>query len=96
MLRLNEIKQRLNANKARFEKKYGVGRFGIFGSYARNEENASSDLDILVELNQPIGLSFIDLADELEALMQMKVDLVSRKGIKPKYFQAIEQDIQYV
>ena len=96
MLSLNDIKQVLKAHKADLERKYGVDRFGVFGSYSRNEATADSDVDILVEFKQPIGLSFIDLADELEKLLTIKVDLVSKGGIKPKYYQAIERDIQYV
>lgn len=96
MLSLNDIKQVLRTHKADLEKKYGVDRFGVFGSYSRNEATSESDIDILVEFKHPIGLSFIDLADELEKLLAIKVDLISRKSIKPKYFRAIEQDIQYV
>ncbi|MFN2440840.1 MAG: DNA polymerase subunit beta, partial [Chitinophagaceae bacterium] len=55
-----------------------------------------SDLGIMVDFSQPIGLAFVDLADELEGLLQLKVDLVSRGGIKPKYFAVIEPDLIYV
>ena len=79
------------------QKKYGVKELAIFGSYSRNEAVADkSDVDILVDFSQPIGLAFVDLADELESLLQLKVDLVSRGGIKPKYFTVIEPDLIYV
>lgn len=68
----------------------------MFGSFARNEAGESSDLDILVEFNNKIGIRFIDLADDLESITGVKVDLVSRKGIKEKYFKSIEQDLIYV
>jgi len=68
----------------------------MFGSFARNEAGESSDLDILVEFNNKIGIRFIDLADELESITGVKVDLVSRKGIKEKYFKSIERDLIYV
>ena len=68
----------------------------LFGSVARNEENESSDIDILVEFNKNVGIEFIDLADELEKLLSNKVDLVSNKGIKNKYFQHIKRDLIYV
>lgn len=68
----------------------------IFGSYSRIEQNENSDLDILVEFNDKIGIRFIDLADEIEKIVGFKVDLVSRKGIKAKYLQSIDSDLIYV
>jgi predicted nucleotidyltransferase len=68
----------------------------IFGSHARNEQAEDSDLDILVEFDEKIGLQFIDLADELELLLGRRIDLVSKGGIKEKYFQNIKQDLIYV
>jgi len=50
----------------------------------------------MVEFSQLIGLAFVGLAHELEALLQLKVDVVSRDGIKPKYFSVIEADLIYV
>ena len=68
----------------------------IFGSFSRNEENENSDVDIIVEFDDKIGLGFVDLANELEELIDLKVDLVSRKGIKKRYLNSIEQDLVYV
>jgi hypothetical protein len=68
----------------------------IFGSYSRNQQNDASDLDILVEFSRPVGIEFIDLAEELEVLLNIKVDLVSRNGVRPEYFQQIESDLNYV
>ena len=83
--------------KPSLEKKYGVKDLALFGSYSRNTAiSGKSDVDVLVDFSQPIGLAFVDLADELEALLQLKVDLVSRGGIKPKYFTVIEPDLIYV
>lgn len=87
----------LKKAKPLLAQKYCVKDLAIFGSYSRNEEIAGkSDLDIMVDFSQPIGLAFVDLADELEGLLQLKVDLVSRGGIKPKYFTVIEPDLIYV
>jgi len=68
----------------------------LFGSYARSEQTESSDVDIIVEFNGRIGSNFIVLANELEKYLGKKVDLVSRKGIKERYFDTIEQDLIYV
>lgn len=96
MKSLAEIKSILAEHKQEFEKKYKVKRLGIFGSVARGEAVANSDIDILVEFNYPVGMEFISLALELENMFQDKVDVVSRGGIKEKYFKAIEPDIVYV
>ena len=83
--------------KPLLQKKYGVKDLALFGSYSRNTAiPGKSDVDVMVDFSQPIGLAFVDLADELELLLQLKVDLVSRGGIKPKYFTVIEPDLIYV
>ncbi len=86
----------LQSAKSMLEQKYGVKALALFGSYSRNEATADSDVDVLVDFSKPIGLAFVDLADELEQLLQTRVDLVSRNGIKPKYFQSIESELIYV
>lgn len=73
--------------------RYPIKRLAIFGSYARNEATPDSDVDILVEFSQPVGMQFLELAYELEQLLQKPVDLVSRHGIKPAYYAAIESDL---
>lgn len=82
--------------KPDLEKAFHVKSIGIFGSAVRTDFSPESDIDLIVDFDQPIGISFIDLADFLEQKMQTKVDLVSRNGIKPQYFTAIENDIVYV
>lgn len=75
---------------------YSIKSLAIFGSNARKEQKDGSDLDLLVEFNDKVGVRFIDLAEELEKLIGFKVDLVSRKGIKDKYFKRIQSDLMYV
>jgi predicted nucleotidyltransferase len=50
----------------------------------------------MVDFSRPIGIGFVDLAEELEKLLGRKVDLVSKAGIRPQYYRAIEPDILYV
>jgi len=76
--------------------KYGVNRLGIFGSLARRENQPGSDLDILVDFDRPIGLEFVELADFLEEVLQIKVDLVSRGAIRPERWKYIAEDLIYV
>ncbi len=96
MRSLQEIKNRLLKNKLRLFKDYPIKSLAIFGSYSRSEHNETSDLDILVEFSDRIGIRFIDLADELESIVGFKVDLVSKKGIKDNYLQSIDSDLIYV
>ena len=91
-----EILSALRSAKPQLEKKYAVKTLALFGSYSRNEALPGSDIDVMVEFNKPIGIRFIDLADELEELLHHKVDLVSRKAVKPKYFLHIQPQLIYV
>ena len=96
MKSLPEIKSLLSSRKRQLLAKYPIKSLAIFGSYARNEQQEQSDLDLLVEFDGKIGMRFIDLAEEIEKIVGFKVDLVSRKGIKEKYFDAIKTDLVYV
>lgn len=73
--------------------KYPIKSLTLFGSITRNDFTESSDIDILVELNAPMGLNFVSLANELENILERKVDLVTRSAIKPKYYKYVEEDI---
>lgn len=63
-------------------KKYGVKKAALFGSYSRGEQTATSDIDILIEPPQEMGLfTFVRLKSELEDVLQKKVDLVTYNGL---------------
>ena len=96
MKSLADILYTLKNNKQRLLDKYGFSIMAIFGSYGRGQQTENSDIDILVEFDKPVGVEFIDLANELEKLLKIKVDLVSKKGVKPHYLKQIEQDLYYV
>jgi predicted nucleotidyltransferase len=91
-----ELLQKLRLIKPALLQKYPISRLAIFGSYGRGDFSDHSDLDILVELQGGMGIGYISLALELESALGIKVDLVSKNGLKPKYLQAIEQDLTYV
>lgn len=93
---LKDITSILAQNKNFYAEKYGVKNFGIFGSYSRGDFSETSDLDIMVEFDRPIGLTFVDLALDLESLLKVKVDLVSKKAIKPRMLKMIERELIYV
>ncbi|MBS9522948.1 nucleotidyltransferase family protein [Litoribacter alkaliphilus] len=96
MRELKDIEKILKQSKQGLSQRYPIKSIAIFGSYARNEQSPDSDLDLLVEINGKIGSKFIDLADEIEQLIGMKVDLVSKNGIKEKYLKAIKDELIYV
>ncbi|MCF8318151.1 MAG: nucleotidyltransferase family protein [Haliscomenobacter sp.] len=91
-----QIKIIRKKHKARLSTKYGLSNIAIFGSYGCGQQTADSDIDILVDFIKPIGVEFIDLAEELENLLGIKVDLVSRNGVRPAYLKHIEADLNYV
>jgi len=93
---LTSVKNILKQLKPVLSDKYFVDSIGLFGSIVREDYNENSDIDIIVTFNRPVGIEFIDLANELELKLNRKVDLVSRKGIKQQYLQVIEPEIIYV
>lgn len=96
MKNINEIKEILQKNKVDLMMRYNLKSLALFGSFARDEATEKSDIDILVEFDKPIGLDFVLLADELETILGVKVDLVTTNALKPKMFEYIKQDLQYV
>ncbi|MBK9436905.1 MAG: nucleotidyltransferase family protein [Chloracidobacterium sp.] len=96
MQTLDSIQRTLTLRKAELFERFRIKNLAIFGSYARNEQRSDSDIDILVEFDAPVGIEFIELADQLESILKLRVDLVSRSGIKPKYYRAISNDLKYV
>ncbi len=79
------IIEKLNKTLPILKEKYNVKSMGVFGSYIRNEAKAGSDLDILVTFEKPIGLlKFIELENYLSDITGIKVDLVSKRALKPR------------
>lgn len=93
---LANVLQLLRAHRADLFDRYPLGTLAVFGSVSRGDNGPESDVDIMVEFTQPVGMEFIRLADELEEILSCKVDLVTRKGVKDRYFKYIEPDLQYV
>jgi predicted nucleotidyltransferase len=96
MYTLEEIVQILRRHKPELQKKYPISQLGVFGSYARGDAAEGSDIDIAVEIVGPMGLSFIAMANEIEDLFRIKVDVVPKRSIKPDYLPYVEKDIVYV
>ena len=96
MQSLQNILQILRQHKPELQRKYPLSRLGVFGSYARGDATEKSDIDIAVELSGPMGLNFVDMADEIESLFGIKTDVVPKRAIKPGYLPFVEKDIIYV
>ena len=87
------ILQRLRECKPMLTREFPLRRLAVFGSVARDEADEGSDIDILVYVDASIGLGFVTLAERLEALLGHKVDLVSRRGVKPLLWEQIEPEL---
>ena len=66
----------LRKHKPELQRKYPVARLGVFGSYARGKATEKSDIDIAVEITGPMGLNFVAMVEEIEALFGTKTDVV--------------------
>lgn len=96
MYTLQFILHKLREHKPELQRKYLVSAIGVFGSYARQEATDQSDIDIAVEITGTMGLSFVEMADEIEALFGTKTDVVPVRSIKPEYLSKVKKDIIYV
>jgi hypothetical protein len=73
---------------------HGVGAVGVFGSVARGEDRADSDVDLLIDVPAELGLLGLGrLADELETLLRARVDLVPSSDLKPDVRARIETEL---
>jgi len=80
-----QILEILCGMKSELAANYCVKTIGIFGSVVRGEPHGRSDIDVLVEFDPPIGLfKFLELEELLSERLGGKVDLVSKKALKPE------------
>ncbi len=79
-------------------KRFGARRIGIFGSFARNEQNPKSDLDILISFSSTLSLlQLVRIERELSEILGIKVDLVTEPSLKNKKLRKyIEDDLQII
>ena len=73
---------------------FGAKHLALFGSAARDEMRADSDVDVLVDFDGPASFdAYFNLKDYLETLLSRQVDLVTDKGLKPRARQHVERDL---
>ena len=96
MITKEEILRTLAKDKSELQKQFKVHKLALFGSYARGEQQVDSDVDILVEVDPSIGLEFVTLAQRIEKLLRVEVDLVSSRAVTSKAMEFIEPELIYV
>ena len=97
MKTFEEIKELIQKHKEEFRRQYGLKEIGIFGSYVRGEQGTESDLDLLIELEKPIGfVKFMRLERALSELLEIQVEMVTKKALKPHIGKRILQEVRYV
>jgi hypothetical protein len=97
MVKLSQIQKNLKELEPILKDKFKVKKIGVFGSYVKNKQKESSDLDLLVEFSEPIGLfSFIGLENYLKKQLRLKVDLVMKDALKSRIKNGIIKETVYV
>ncbi len=94
-MNLADVKQILNMQLPFLREKYKVSKIGVFGSFVRNEQRIDSDIDILVDFEGKIDFfDMLDLEEYLALILGRKIDLVTRKTLKPYIGQRILAEVQ--
>jgi predicted nucleotidyltransferase len=96
MITKEEILRILAGVKPQLQEQFKVSKLALFGSFARGDQRADSDVDILVEVDPSIGLEFVTLADRIEKLLGTSVDLVSSRAVSSKAMEYIKPELIYV
>jgi len=88
---------RLRYEMPRLQRDYAVRSFGLFGSFARGEQDISSDVDLLVDFVKKPGMfGFLSLQEELSEILGRPVDLVTRDALKPAIGRRILSELKPV
>ncbi len=91
------VLQELRRIKPDLEKRYGVTKIGIFGSFARNEISEDSDVDVVLEMSEPDLFYMVHIKEALEQRFRMPVDVIRYRALMNKYLKArIDREAVYV
>lgn len=87
----------LRRHEAFIKTKFGVRKIGVFGSFARGEERADSDIDVLVDFAEGAKTfdNFMELKFYLEELFGRRVDLVTITALRPQLKDGILREVTY-
>lgn len=93
----SEVLKTIKLNKQHIELEFGVTKMGVFGSVARDEASAKSDIDIAVEMkNENKFRNFMALERYLKKLLGNRIDLGIESALKPSVRDEIKKEIVYV
>ena len=92
----DDVLRRLRSMQGELRRRFTVRRLGVFGSCVRGQAGPASDVDVLVELEQPTFDHYMDLKFRLEEVLGRNVDLVLADTLKPRIRPGIEREVQYV
>ncbi len=96
MITKKDILSKLRELKPNLYKDYAVKEIGLFGSFTDDTFTENSDIDILVELERPIGWKFFSLEIYLEKIFNRKIDLVTKNALKEQIKDIILKQVDYV
>ena len=96
MITRNYILLKLKELKPTLRKEFAVREIGLFGSFSDETSSEESDIDLLVELERPIGWKFFSLELYLEKVFNRKVDLVTKSALKEPIKNTILNQVNYV
>ena len=92
-MKRSEVLRILREQYTELSERYNIASLSLFGSVARDDARADSDVDLLVEFSRPVGLfQFIELQQRLEALLGGKVDLGTPRSLKPRIKERVLQE----
>lgn len=93
---VDEIKTTLRAMLPELKARWPVSYLGVFGSWVRHEQREASDLDLLVDFDQPVGFELVAFKDEIERRLGLPVDLVMRGSLRRRIGRQILEEVQPV
>lgn len=96
MITKNDILLKLKEIKPTLHKDFAVKEIGLFGSFSDETNSDESDIDLIVELEKPIGWKFFSLELYLEKIFNRKIDLVTKNALKEQIKESILSKINYV
>ena len=87
----------LKQHQPELRERYAVASLLLFGSVARGQASAASDIDLLVEFERPVGyFGLVALQEYLSSILAMPVDLGTLRSLKPRIRSRVEKDLQRV
>jgi hypothetical protein len=96
MITKKDILSKLKELKPALYEDYAIKEIGLFGSFADDTNTENSDIDILVELERPIGWRFFSLELYLCEIFNRKIDLVTKNALKDSIKDSILKQVNYV